>query len=108
LDRAGIPLMAELTPDGWHFADRSQTTVEIVSQCYRAIREAVGDVIIIGCNTVGHLGAGIFEVQRIGDDTSGRDWNRTRKMGVNAVGFRLPQHRAFFLADPETPLSESR
>ena len=70
-------------------------------QFYRAIREAVGNAILIGCNTVGHLGAGIFELQRIGDDTSGRDWNRTRKMGVNTLGFRLPQHRAFFLADPD-------
>lgn len=115
LDRAGIPLMAEPSLDGWHFADRSKTTAEIISHYYRAVREAVGDAIIIGCNTVGHLGAGIFEVQRIGDDTSGRDWNRTRKMGVNALGFRLPQHRAFFLADPDcvpftkaVPLSMTR
>lgn len=115
LDRAGIPLMAEPTPDGWHFADRGKTTAEIIRQYYRAVREAVGEAIVIGCNTVGHLGAGIFEVQRIGDDTSGRDWNRTRKMGVNALGFRLPQHRAFFLADPDcvpftkaVPLSMTR
>jgi alpha-galactosidase len=92
---------AEMTSEGWHFADRSKTTAEIVLQFYRAIREAAGNAIIIGCNTVGHLGAGIFELQRIGDDTSGHDWNRTRKMGVNALGFRLPQHRAFFLADPD-------
>jgi alpha-galactosidase len=101
LGRWGFQMGAEVTSEGWHFADRSKTTAEIVLQFYRAIREAAGNAIIIGCNTVGHLGAGIFELQRIGDDTSGRDWNRTRKMGVNALGFRLPQHRAFFLADPD-------
>jgi alpha-galactosidase len=101
LGRWGFQMGAEVTSEGWHFADRSKTTAEIVSLFYRAIREAAGNALIIGCNTVGHLGAGIFELQRIGDDTSGRDWNRTRKMGVNALGFRLPQHRAFFLADPD-------
>jgi alpha-galactosidase len=101
LGRWGFQMGAEVTLDGWHFADRSKTTAEIVLRFYRAIRQAVGNTVLIGCNTVGHLGAGIFELQRIGDDTSGRDWNRTRKMGVNALGFRLPQHRAFFLADPD-------
>jgi alpha-galactosidase len=101
LGRWGFQMGAEVTSAGWHFADRSKTTAEIVLQFYRAIRAAAGNTVIIGCNTVGHLGAGIFELQRIGDDTSGRDWNRTRKMGVNALGFRLPQHRAFFLADPD-------
>jgi len=47
-------------------------------------------------------------VQRTGDDTSGRDWNRARKMGVNTLGFRLPQHRTFFLVDPDcTPVTKS-
>jgi alpha-galactosidase len=101
LGRWGFQMGAEVTADGWHFADRSRTTAEIVLQFYRAIREAVGNTILIGCNTVGHIGAGIFEIQRIGDDVSGRDWNRTRRMGVNVLGFRLPQHRAFFLADPD-------
>ena len=101
LGRWGFQMGAEVTSEGWHFADRSKTTAEIVLQFYRAIRAAAGNALIIGCNTLGHLGAGIFELQRIGDDTSGRDWNRTRKMGVNALGFRLPQHRAFFLADPD-------
>ncbi|HVA01069.1 MAG TPA: hypothetical protein VMV34_05360 [Terriglobia bacterium] len=101
LGRWGFQMGAEVTSEGWHFADRSKTTAEIVLQFYRAIRKAVGNTILIGCNTVGHLGAGIFEIQRIGDDVSSRDWNRTRKMGVNALGFRLPQHRTFFLADPD-------
>ena len=65
------------------------------------IREAAGDSTLIGCNTVGHLAAGLVEVQRIGDDTSGREWSRTRKMGVNTLAFRLPQHDAFFAADAD-------
>jgi alpha-galactosidase len=101
LGRWGFQMGAEVTSEGWHFADRSKTTAEIVLKFYQAIREAVGDTILIGCNTVGHLGAGVFELQRIGDDTSGRDWNRTRKMGVNTLAFRLPQHRTFFQADPD-------
>jgi len=108
LGRWGMEMGAELTSEGWHFADRSKTTAEIVLQFYRALRQAVGDAVLLGCNTVGHLGAGIFEMQRTGDDTSGRNWNRTRKMGVNTLGFRLPQHRTFFLADPDcAPLSKS-
>ena len=54
-----------------------------------------------GCNTVGHLGAGYFESQRTGDDTSGRQWERTRRMGVNTVAFRLPQNNTFFAVDPD-------
>ena len=93
LGRWGMRMGAELTSEGWHFADRTKTTAEIISQFYRTLRRGVGDAILLGCNTVGHLGAGIFELQRTGDDTSGRDWNRTRKMGVNTLAFRLPQHR---------------
>ena len=65
------------------------------------MREAAGEGLLLGCNTIGHLGAGLFEAQRTGDDTSGREWERTRKMGVNTLGFRLPQHNAFFAADPD-------
>ncbi len=108
LGRWGMKMGEELTSEGWHFADRSKTSAEIVLQFYRALRQAVGDAILLGCNTVGHLGAGIFELQRTGDDTSGRDWNRTRKMGVNTLGFRLPQHRTFFLVDPDcAPVTKS-
>jgi alpha-galactosidase len=104
----GMKMGEELTSAGWHFADRSKTSAEIVLQFYRALRQAVGDAILLGCNTVGHLGAGIFELQRTGDDTSGHDWSRTRKMGVNTLGFRLPQHRNFFLVDPDcAPVTKS-
>src|SRR2546427_359144 len=62
---------------------------------------AAGDALIIGCNTVSHLSAGRFEIRRIGDDTSGREWARTRKMGVNTLAFRGAQHGAFYTADAD-------
>ncbi len=69
---------------------------------YRSIREAAGEnVLIIGCNTIGHLAAGVFEIQRIGDDTSGRDWTRVRNRGVNTLAFRAAQHDAFFAVDAD-------
>ncbi|MDD8025597.1 MAG: hypothetical protein PHI34_03710 [Acidobacteriota bacterium] len=86
----------------WTYADGSRTSAEIVLDHYRSIREAAGDgVLIIGCNTIGHLAAGIFEIQRIGDDTSGLDWTRVRNRGVNTLAFRAPQHDAFFAADAD-------
>lgn len=97
----GFQMGGGVTKDGWAFADRSVTTAEAVLRLYRRIREAAGDAVVIGCNTFGHLGAGIFEVQRTGDDTSGEEWDRTRKMGVNTLAFRSCQHGAFFLADPD-------
>ena len=101
LGRWGFQMGADLTNAGWHFADRTRTTAEIVLGLYRAIREAAGDALLIGCNTIGHLGAGLFELQRIGDDNSGKDWHRTRRMGVNTLAFRMPQHNAFFAADAD-------
>jgi len=87
---------------GWRFADATRTTAEIVLDLYRAIRSAAGSsCTILGCNTFGHLAAGIFETQRISDDTSGREWERTRRFGVNALAYRIPQHRTFFHADPD-------
>jgi alpha-galactosidase len=100
-NRWGFQMGVQLTDRGWHFADRTRTTAEIVSQFYRTMREASGQGLLLGCNTIGHLGAGLFEAQRTGDDTSGREWERTRKMGVNTLAFRLPQHNAFFAADPD-------
>jgi alpha-galactosidase len=43
----------------------------------------------------------MFELQRTGDDTSGRMWERTRRMGVNTLAFRMPQHGTFFVADAD-------
>ncbi len=110
------PAMGEaLTREGWHFADRSRTSAEVLGDLYRDIRAAVPETVLIGCNTVGHLAAGLVDVQRTGDDTSGRSWERTRRMGVNTLAFRAPQHGRFFTVDadcvpstPQTPWSLNR
>jgi len=99
--RWGFEMTDDLSGSECRFANRSRTTAEIVTAFYRTIRHAAGDVLVIGCNTIGHLAAGVFELQRIGDDTSGREWPRTRKMGINTLAFRLPQHGTFFAADAD-------
>ena len=87
---------------GWHLHDRSRTNAEVILDLYKALRISSGEsAVLIGCNTIGHLGAGVFEVQRTGDDTSGREWERTRRMGVNTIAYRLPQHNTFFALDPD-------
>jgi alpha-galactosidase len=100
--RWGSVMQAQVTTPGWHFHDRSRTNAEIVRDLYQAIRAAAGEqATILGCNTVGHIAAGIFESQRIGDDTSGRDWERTRRFGVNTLAHRMVQHRTFSHIDPD-------
>ncbi len=102
LGQWGFQMGASPSRNGWSFHDRSQTNAEILTALYRDIRAAAGeDRIVLGCNTVGHLAAGIFDAQRTGDDVSGRDWERTRRMGVNTLAFRLPQHRMFFSLDAD-------
>ena len=97
----GFQMADRMTADGWSFADRGRTTAEIILALYRAIRTGAGDAMVLGCNTIGHLAAGLVELQRTGDDTSGREWERTRKMGVNTLAFRMPQHGAFFAVDAD-------
>lgn len=99
--RWGFEMGAEITDPDWHFADRTFTNAEIIHRLYTTLRAAAGDALVLGCNTMGHLGAGLFEVQRTGDDTSGRVWERTRRMGVNTLAYRWPQHKTFFVADPD-------
>ncbi|HEX8323427.1 MAG TPA: hypothetical protein VF595_05885, partial [Tepidisphaeraceae bacterium] len=72
LGRWGFQMGSQLAEPGWHFAHRTLTNAEILRNVYEAIRDGAGDAMLIGCNTVGHIGAGLFEVQRTGDDTSGR------------------------------------
>lgn len=90
---------AEMTAAGWSMNDQSKTNAEIILHLYKVIREAAGDTYIIGCNTISHLSAGLFELNRVGDDTSGNDWSRTRKMGVNTLAFRSVQQGHFYSAD---------
>jgi alpha-galactosidase len=90
-----------LTRDGWSFSNKHITSAEAVNNLYAAIREAAGDAVVIGCNTISHLSAGVFELNRTGDDTSGFDWDRTRKFGVNTLAFRGIQHKAFYECDAD-------
>jgi len=82
------------------WSDRSRTTAEVVKGLYTALREAAGDqMVITGCNALDHFAAGLFEMQRTGDDTSGREWERTRKYGVNTLGLRAIHHGTFYAVD---------
>ncbi|MEP7110977.1 MAG: hypothetical protein ABI760_23480 [Ferruginibacter sp.] len=101
LGKWGFQMENSITPGGWRFHDRTKTTAEIILHLYKSIREAAEDMYLIGCNTLGHLSAGLFEVNRIGDDTSGNEWDRTRKMGVNTLAFRGIQHNHFYAADAD-------
>lgn len=102
LGQWGFEMGAQPTLPGWSFHDRSKTNAEIIRELYLSIRRAAGNrTVLAGCNTVGHLGAGIFDTQRTGDDVSGQLWERTRRMGVNTLAYRLPQHRSFFVQDAD-------
>lgn len=87
--------------DGWHFYDKTKTNAEIVLDFYRLIKDAAGDMLIIGCNTISHLCAGLVHINRTGDDTSGNNWDRTRDMGVNTLAFRLAQNEIFYMCDAD-------
>lgn len=101
LGQWGSEMGASPALPGWGFHDESRTTAEVILDLYRKLREAAKQTILVGCNTMGHLGAGIFEAQRTGDDNSGRIWERTRRMGINTLAFRLPQHQTFFALDAD-------
>jgi len=92
-----------VTEDGWHFYNKQKTSAEIVRQLYEGIYEASkpSNAIILGCNTIGHLGAGLMQMNRTGDDTSGLTWERTRRMGINTLAFRLPHHNTFYHVDAD-------
>ncbi|MDB4916894.1 MAG: glycoside hydrolase clan [Gemmatimonadetes bacterium] len=100
--RWGFQMGSDMTRGTWTFASGpTRTTAEVINELYATIRAGAGDSLIIGCNTVSHLSAGQFEICRIGDDTSGTEWARTRKMGVNTLAFRGAQHGAFYVADAD-------
>ena len=84
------------------FKDKTKTTAEIIKNLYKVIRKSAGkSAVIIGCNTISHLSAGLFEIQRTGDDTSGREWDRTKKYGINTLAYRMAQHNTFYCADAD-------
>ena len=99
--RWGMDPLNFLPTGDWSLHDRSKTTAEITVQLYKTIREAAGDAVLIGCNAIGHLCAGLVELNRTGDDTSGQEWQRTRKMGVNTLAFRAMQNGTFYMADAD-------
>ena len=101
LGKWGFQMADDITSPGWRFYDNTKTTAEIINHLYHTIRDSAGDMYLIGCNTVSHLSAGVFELNRIGDDTSGKEWARTRKMGVNTLAFRMPHHNQFYSADAD-------
>ncbi len=85
----------------WSFFDKTKTNAEIIKDFYKSIKTVLEETVVIGCNTVSHLAAGIFEMQRTGDDTSGRNWEVTRKMGFNTLAFRMMQHNIFYAVDAD-------
>jgi alpha-galactosidase len=102
LGQWGFEMGPQPTLPGWSLNDRSLTNAEVIAELYTLMRNELGDPILIdGCNTVGHLGQGVFDLQRTGDDTSGHRWERTRRNGVNTAAFRLPQHGTFFTLDAD-------
>ncbi len=97
----GFQMGARPTFDGWRLGDDSLTTAEALRNFYQALRRGAGESLLIGCNTIGHLSAGLFEISRTGDDTSGKVWERTRKMGPNTLAMRMPQHGTFHAVDAD-------
>lgn len=97
----GFEMKNEAVPKDCDFYDKYRTTAEIIKTFYNAIKYAAGDALVMGCNTVSHLAAGVFDLQRTGDDTSGREWERTKKMGINTLAMRMHQHNIFYGVDAD-------
>lgn len=83
------------------FANGGKTSAEIVIDFYRAIKRGAGKAYVLGCNTIGHLSAGLVEIARTGDDTSGEGWHQVVKHGVNTIAFKMPHQGAFCAADAD-------
>ena len=87
--------------DKRRFMNNTVTTAEAVKALYKTIFDAAGGMIVLGCNCVNHLVVGYAHINRVGDDTSGVYWERTRKMGINCLAFRLCQDESFFKIDAD-------
>lgn len=91
-----------LIRDGRKWQDAKHTTAETIVKLYSTIRDAAGDdMVILGCNAVNHLCAGLFEASRVGPDTSGKNWEQTKRNGVGAVAFKGIENGTLFAADPD-------
>ena len=87
--------------ENWSFYDKCKTSAEITLDFYRLIREETEGMVLIGCDTIPHLCAGLVEINRVGDDTSSKSWSRTRAFGINSLAFRLPQNKNFYMVDAD-------
>ena len=99
--RWGFEINGPMARGSWGFFDKSKTTAQIIKGFYKTIKDNSRGAVIIGCNAIGHLCAGLHQLNRTGDDTSGFEWSRTAKMGINTLAFRLGQNNAFFGADAD-------
>lgn len=98
----GREMGGRVSANGVCFRDRSKTSAMLIKELYKTVYEAAkGRALILGCNTIGHLGVGYMHLDRTGDDTSGREWNTTRKMGVNTLAFRMAQQNSFYFVDAD-------
>ncbi len=97
----GFEITDRLGDNGWSFFDKTRTTAEIIKNFYKVIKDNANGAVIIGCNCIGHLCATYHQLNRTGDDTSGFEWSRTAKMGVNTLAFRNCQNGRFFMSDAD-------
>ena len=97
----GFEVSENIACGDWCFYDKTKTTAEIIRNFYKAIKDSSHGAVIIGCNAIGHLCAGLHQLNRTGDDTSGFEWARTAKMGINTLAFRVCQNNSFFGADAD-------
>ena len=82
--------------------DDTRTSAEVMLDLHRTMRAAAGDdIVVVGCNALNHLVAGIFDMQRTGCDTGGWKWEQTRQNGVNTLAMRAIQDRVFFAVDAD-------
>lgn len=86
--------------NNYEFFDKTITTATAMKKIYKLIQDAAGEVDIIGCNTISHLTVGIHSTYRVGNDTSGRHFEISRRNGVNSV-MRLPLNDTFYRVDPD-------
>ena len=98
----GVHRKKYFTDGKWTFHDRTRTGAEIYTDFCKAILDAAGGkAYILGCNCISHLTAGLCHINRTGDDTSGVEWDRVVKMGVNTLAFRMPQNGKFYMVDAD-------
>ena len=98
--------VSELCAADRKFYDKTKTLAQILKGLYAAVQRGANGAEVIGCNTIGHLTAGINSIYRIGNDTSGKAFEWTRRDGVNSM-MRLPLNGNFYLADPDcAPFTE--